>query len=332
MQFGQPNRRGFITLLASATAAWPLAARAQQPAMPVIGMLNPQSPGLVSQFVDAFHRGLAETGYVEGQNVAIEYRWAEGRFDRFPELAADLVRHKVSVIAAPANAPALAAKAATSAIPIVFGVGEDPVKLGLVASLARPDGNATGINFFPVEVVAKRLGLLRELVPAAIRVAVLANPANVAITSSTLRAVEPAARALGMQVHIYDASTIEEIDAAFATLVSEQFDALFVAPDPFFQTRRVQFAALAARHALPAAYSVRQFVEAGGLMSYGTSLVDMYRQVGLYTGRILKGEKPADLPVVQSTKFELVINVQIARMLGLAVPPSLLAIADEVIE
>jgi putative ABC transport system substrate-binding protein len=305
MQFGQPNRRGFITLLGSATAAWPLAARAQQPAMPVIGMLNPQSPGLVSQFVDAFHRGLAETGYVEGQNVAIEYRWAEGRFDRFPELAADLVRHKVSVIAAPANAPALAAKAATS---------------------------ANGINFFPIEVIAKRLGLLRELVPAAIRVAVLANPANVAITSSTLRAVEPAARALGMQVHIYDASTIEEIDAAFATLVSEQFDALFVAPDPFFQTRRVQFAALAARHALPAAYSVRQFVEAGGLMSYGTSLVDMYRQVGLYTGRILKGEKPADLPVVQSTKFELVINVQIARMLGLAVSPSLLAIADEVIE
>ena len=312
------RRREFITVLGGA-AAWPTAARAQQSAIPVIGMLNPQSPGLVPQFVDAFRRGLAETGHVEGQNL-----------DRFPELAADLVRRKVSVIAAPANAPALAAKEATSTI--VFGVGEDPVKLGLVTSLARPGGNATGFNFFPVEVVAKRLGLLRELVPTAVRVAVLANPADAAITSSTLRAVELAARALGMQVQIYNASTSQEIDAAFEALVREQPDALFVAPDPFFQTRRVQFAALAARHALPAVYSVRQYVEAGGLMSYGTSIVDMYRHVGLYTGRILKGAKPPDLPVVQSTKFELVINAQIARVLGLTVPPTLLARADEVIE
>jgi putative ABC transport system substrate-binding protein len=325
------TRREFVTLLGSAAVAWPLAAGAQQSAMPVVGFLNPQLPGSVPHFVDAFRRGLAETGYIEGQNVAIEYRWAEDRFDRLPELAADLVRHKVSVIAAPANGSALAAKAATSAIPIVFGVGEDPVKLGLVASLSRPGSNATGINFFTGEVVAKRLGLLRELVPTAVRVAVLANPANVA-TSSALRAVEPAARALGMEVQIYNASTWQEIDAAFAVLVREQADALFVAPDPFFQTRRVQLAALAARHALPAAYSARPYVEAGGLMSYGTSLVDMYRQVGVYSGRILKGAKPAELPVVQPTKFELVINAQIAKILGLDVPPTLLARADEVIE
>jgi putative ABC transport system substrate-binding protein len=281
--------------------------------------------------VDAFRGGLTETGYVDGQNVAIEYRWAEDRFDRLPELADDLVRRKVNVIAAPANNPALAAKAATSAIPIVFGVGEDPVKLGLVASLARPGGNATGVINFSAEVVAKRLGLLRELVPAAIRVAVLVNPTNAASTS-TLTAVEPAARALGVQIQIYNASTSREIDAAFAALVREQSDALFVAPDPFFQTRRVQLAALTARHALPAAYSVRPYVEAGGLISYGTNLVDMHRQMGIYTGRILKGAKPADLPVMQPTKFELVINGQIARMLGLTISPDVLSIADEVIE
>jgi putative ABC transport system substrate-binding protein len=291
----------------------------------------PDRPARTRTLCAHFRQGLKDTGYVEGENVAIEYRWAEDRFDRLPELAADLVRRKVSVIVAPANNPALAAKAATSAIPIVFGVGEDPVKLGLVASLARPGGNATGINLLTGEVVAKRLGLLRELVPAAVRLAVLANPAN-PITSSMLGALEPAARGLAMQVQTYNAGTIGEIDAAFAAFVREQPHALFVAPDAFFLTRRVQFAALAVRHALPAVYSVRQYVEVGGLMSYGTSLLDMYRQVGVYTGRILKGAKPSDLPVVQSTKFELVINAQIARMLGLALPPSLLAVADEVIE
>jgi putative ABC transport system substrate-binding protein len=330
MRKGRVNRREFITLLGGAAAAWPLAARAQQ-TVPVIGYLDFGSPEPRAYLVAAFRRGLSEIGYTEGRNVVIEYRWAEDRFDRLPELAADLVRRKVSVIAAPANNPARAAKTATSEIPIVFGVGEDPVKLGLVASLARPGGNATGINLLTGEVVAKRLGLLRELVPAAVRLAVLANPAN-PITSSMLGALEPAARGLAMQVQTYNAGTIGEIDAAFAAFVSEQPHALFVAPDAFFLTRRVQLAALTVRHALPAVYSVRQFVEVGGLLSYGTSLLDMYRQVGVYTGRILTGVKPEDLPVVQSSKFELVINAQIARILGLAIPPPLLALADEVIE
>ena len=331
MQFNQLKRREFITLLGGAVA-WPLTAQAQQPTLPVVGMLNPQSPASIPWLIDAFRAGLAETGYVEGQNVAIEYRWSEDRFDRLPELAADLVRRKVSVIAAPAVGAGLAAKATTSAIPIVFGVGEDPVKLGLVASLARPDGNATGINFFVAELAAKRFGLLRELVPQAVRVAVLINSANATNAATTLSAAEPAARAFGMQVQSYNASSIAEIDAAFAAFAREGPHALFVAPDPFFLTRRVQFAALAARLALPSVFSVRQYVDAGGLMSYGTSLTDAYRQVGVYAGRILKGAKPAELPVVQSTKFELVINAQIARMLGLAIPASLLALADEVIE
>jgi putative ABC transport system substrate-binding protein len=325
------NRRELIAL--AGAAAWPMAARAQQPqALPVVGMLNPQSPGFVPQLVDAFRRGLSEAGYVEGQNVAIDYRWADNQPDRLPALVAELIGRKVSVIVAPGGEQALAAKAATASIPIVFGVGEDPVKLGLVASLARPGGNATGINFFVNEVVAKRLGLLHELLPSAIRIAVLANPNNVGVRSATLGALEPAANSLGIKIQIYDASTSQQIDAAFAALVREQPDALFVAPDAFFQTRRIQLAALTARHALPAVYSIREYVEAGGLMSYGTSLPDMYRQVGIYTGRILKGTKPVDLPVLQSTKFELVINAQIARILGLTVPPSLLAVADEVIE
>jgi putative tryptophan/tyrosine transport system substrate-binding protein len=327
------RRREFITLLGGAAAAWPLAARSQQSVMPVIGLLDFTSDTLVAERLRAFRGGLAETGYVEGQNVVIDFRSAEGQFDRFPALAVDLVRRQVSLIAVPGSvAAALAAKAATKTIPIAFGVPEDPVKLGLVASLPRPGGNATGINFFTTEVMAKRLGLLRELVPAAARLAVLVNPTNVGRGPFTRAELDPAARVLGLQVQFYDASTNQEIDAAYAALVHERPDALFVSSDGFFTSRRVQLIALAARHALPAAYSVREFVEAGGLMSYGTSLTDMYRQVGVYSGRILKGEKPADLPVVQASKFELVVNLQTAKLLGLDVSPMLLARADEVIE
>ena len=301
--------------------------------MPVIGILSPQSAGPAAHQLAAFRKGLAETGYIDGQNVAIEYRLTEGRFDRLPELAADLVRRQVSVIATPGSTAAvLAAKAATQTIPIAFGVAEDPVKLGLVASLARPGGNATGINFFQTEVTAKRLGLLRELVPSIVRVAVLINPANVVNSSSIRRDVEPVVRTLGLQIQFYEASTSGEIDAAFARLVRDRADAFFVPPDAFFTSRRVQLVHLTTRHALPATYTVRDFVEAGGLMSYGTSIVDMYRQVGVYAGRILKGAKPADLPVVQATRFDLVINLQTAKLLGIEVPPMLLARADEVIE
>jgi putative ABC transport system substrate-binding protein len=330
------NRREFITLLGGAAATptvlWPLAARAQQPAMPVVGILGPQSLAASGHLLDALRRGLAETGYVEGQNVAIEYRLSEGHFDRLAEMAADLVRRQVNVIAAPGTLPARVAKAATQTFPIVFGVSDDPVKLGLVASLARPGGNATGVNFFGSEVNAKRLGLLRELVPAAARIAVLVNSANTTNTSSMLADVEPAARALGLQIQIYSASTSGEIDTVFAALVRERPDALFLASDGLFSTRRVQLISLAARHALPTSYASREFVEAGGLMSYGTSLIEMYRQVGLYAGRILKGATPADLPVAQASKFELVINLQTAKLLGFTVPPTLLARADEVIE
>ena len=324
------GRREFITLLGGATV-WPLTARAQQPRMPVVGVLDGGSAE--KRFGASFLQGLAEAGYVEGQNVALEYRWAEGRYDRLPELAADLVRRQVSVIAVLTSTPAsLAAKATTTTIPIVFSVGDDPVRLGLVATLARPGGNATGVNFFIAELAAKRLGLLHELAPGATRVAVLVNPTDAIRTESNVRDIEGAARALGLQIHVFNASTVGDIDATFAAIVRERFDVLFVVPDGYFNNRRVQLATLAARHSIPAAYAQRDYAEVGGLMSYGTNLADARRQVGIYTGRVLKGEKPADLPVLQPTRFELVINVTTAKAIGLEVPLSLLARADEVIE
>jgi ABC-type uncharacterized transport system substrate-binding protein len=325
------KRREFITLLGGA-AAWPLAARAQQPALPVIGFLHPTSPEASGSRLRAFRQGLKDVGLVEGENVTIECRWADNQFDRLPALAAELVQRRVAVIATGGPPAAFAAKEATTTIPIIFVVGEDPVRLGLVTSVARPGGNLTGINFLAVELAAKRLGLLRELVPGAMRIAVLVNPANPAYTESTLRDVGAAARAMGLQIQVFNAGTIPEIDATFAALVSERPDALFIANDPFLIDRRAQLAQLAARHALPATHQDRLYAEVGGLMSYGANLGDAYRQVGLYTGRIVKGAKPADLPVVQSTKFELVINASTARMLGLAVPQTLLVAADEVIE
>jgi putative ABC transport system substrate-binding protein len=324
------KRRGFITLLGGATIAWPLAARTQQP-IPVVGFLAGETPSRFAARVRAFSQALNEAGYVEGHNVAIEYRWAEGQMERLPALATDLTQQRVAVLVAVGNAAALAAKAATTTVPTVFAVGEDPVRLGLVASLARPGGNLTGINFFAGELAAKRLELLRELVPGAVRVAVLLNPVNPNL-ETTSRDVEAAAHTMGLKIRIGNASTIDEVDAAFTTFAREQSDALFVGPDPFFLARRVQLALLAARHGVPATYTLREFVEAGGLMSYGGNITDAYRQVGAYVGRILKGAKPVDLPVVQSSKFELVINRQSARMLGLAVPDKLLVAADEVIE
>ena len=328
------NRRELIALLASTTAAaWPLAARAQQPAMPVIGFLYAGSPEPIAHLVAAFRKGLTETGHVEGQNVMIEFRWAHNEIDRLPELAADLVRHRVAVIAAPGGfAAPIAAKAATQSIPIVFSSGGDPVQAGLVASLNRPGGNATGVSFLNTELVAKRLQLLHELVPEAARVAVLVNPANAPNAETTLRDVDAAGRAIGLQIQVVRASTSREIDAIFATLAHERPDALFVSNDGFFYNRRVQLAMLAAQRSIPANYATREFPEAGGLTSYGASLADAYRQMGDYVGRVLRGAQPADLPVVEASKFELVINTQTARMLGLAVPPTLLAIVDEVIE
>jgi putative tryptophan/tyrosine transport system substrate-binding protein len=324
------RRREFIAGLGGA-AAWPMAAGAQRAAMPVVGLVDAGSAN-ASSGVAAFRKGLGETGYVEGQNVTVEYHWLEGQFDRLPALMADLVRRRVAVIAATGTAGAIAAKAATATIPIVFGVSDDPVKLGLVASLARPGGNATGFNGFLAEVEAKRLGLLHELVPKAVRVAVLLNPANVTLAEATLRDVQEAARAIGLQIHVLNASTSREIDAVFATLARERPDAIFVSPDELFFSRRVQIVSLTARDSIPAAYSLPDYVVAGGLMSYGGHIADSYRQAGVYTGKILNGAKPADLPVVQSTKFELVINNKTAKALGLTIPETLLATADEVIQ
>jgi putative ABC transport system substrate-binding protein len=326
------KRRNFITLLGGA-AAWPSMARAQQRDVPVIGMLNPATAQGYTDVLRHFHQGLRETGYHEGENVTIEYRWADNDVSRLPELAAELVRQRVAVIAATGGpASALAAKAATSTIPILFTVGGDPVRLGLVASLSRPGGNLTGASFFIFELGAKRLELLRELVPRMARLAVLVDPSNAAVTEANLKEVEPAARAMGLQVRVLEARTNREIDAAFATFAEERPDALFVSSGPLFTTRRLQLALLAARYGLPATYAGPEHVQAGGLMSYSASRADAYRQVGIYAGRILRGASPRDLPVVQSTRFELCINLQAARILGLEIPATLLARADEVIE
>ena len=327
------GRREFLALLGGAAAAWPVGARAQQAAIPVIGFLDPRSPDALADRLRGFRQGLKEAGLVEGQNAAVEYRWAENQTDRLPELADDLVRRQVAVIVTPGGlASALAAKAATTTIPIVFVVADDPVRLGLVSSLSRPIGNLTGINFFSGELTAKRLELLRELVPTITRVAVLVNPANAANAEATSREAETATRATGLQIRLYKASSGREINTAFDDFLRERPDAVLVGLDPFFNSRRVQLVHLATRFGVPASYPARDFAEAGGLISYGANIADAWRQAGVYSGRILKGAKPAELPVVQSSKFELVINAETARMLRLEVPPTLLARADEVIE
>ena len=326
------KRREFITLLGGA-ATWPVAARSQQLAMPVVGFINGGSADASARFVTAFRQGLNQTGFVEGQNLGVEYHWLEGKYDQLPALMADLVRRRVALIATPASGPAArAAKAATSTIPIVFSVAQDPVQLGLVASLSRPGGNATGLNFFNREVAGKRLRLLHELVPKAVRVAVLLNPANAGSAEANLREVQEAAPAIGLQIQILKATTIGEINAAFASFARERPDALFLASDGFFTDRRVQFATLTARDRIQASGAESQFVKAGLLMSYGTDYTETFRQVGDYAGRILKGEKPAELPVIQSSKFEFVLNLQTAQALNIEVPAGVLSIADEVVE
>ena len=326
------RRREFITVLGGAAAGWPLAADAQQPAIPVVGFINAGTADASTGRIAAFRKGLSEAGYTEGQNVIVEYHWLEGHYDRLPAVVTDLVQRRVAVIATRGIEAALAAKTATTTIPIVFGVGEDPVALGIVASLARPGGNATGVNFLANEIDAKRFGLMHELLPKATRFAVLVNPANATPTEYTSKAIKEAARALGLDALLFNASTRAEIDAAFAAFGRERADALFIAGDAFFYSRAVQLATLAVRDRLPASYVSREMVEAGLLMSYGANVPEVYRQVGIYTGSILKGAKPADLPVLQPTKFEFVINLQTARSLNLDIPPILLARADEVIE
>ena len=326
------RRREFITLLGGAAANWPLAARAQQAAMPVIGFLLPSLPQTDADRLRGFRQGLKESGYVEGETVTVIYRWAEHQIDQMPKLATELVRRGVTVLATGGSQAAFAAKTATATIPILFIVATDPVKLGLVTSVSRPDGNITGINVFNSELAAKRLELLRSLLPKATRIAVLINPAEGAQSESQLREVEVVARAIGLQIQVASANTSGEINSAFATFERNRPDALFVTTTPFFNGRRVQLVQLAAHYQLPATYASREHAEAGGLMSYGSSIADAFRQVGVYAGRILKGAKPIDLPVVQATKIELVINQQTAQMLGISVPHTMLAGADEVIE
>jgi putative tryptophan/tyrosine transport system substrate-binding protein len=326
------RRREFIAGLGGAAAAWPLAARAQQPAMPVVGFLNSDSPETSANGVAAFRKGLSEMGYVEGRNVAIEFRWGQNDNARLPELAADLVRRRVAVIATPGSAPgALAAKAATTTIPIVFSLASDPVQIGLVASFNRPGGNVTGISSMNIELGAKRLGLLHELIPGAARFAMLVDP-TLPSGEANITGGRTAAAAIGRQIEFFNASTNRDIDAAFASLAPKRIDALLITTAPFYLNRRVKIVTLATRHAVPAIYGTREFADIGGLMSYGTSQTDIYRQVGLYTGRILNGEKPADLPVVQPTTYELIINLKTAKALGLTIPETLLATADEVIQ
>jgi putative tryptophan/tyrosine transport system substrate-binding protein len=325
------KRREVITLLAGTAALWPLTARGQQ-AVPVVGVLSAEWPNLISDRLRAFHDGLRETGYVEGRNLAIEYRWAEGRNDRLPALAAELVRRQVTVIVATSTPAVLAARIATTTIPIVFFVAADPVKLGLVTSLSRPEGNLTGVITLNVEVAAKRLQLLHELVPTATIVALLVNPSNTALAETITKELEAAARTLGVQLHVLHASSERELDTAFATLVQLRAGALVIGADALFNSRSEQLAELTIRHRVPAIYQFREFVSAGGLMAYGSTVLDTYRPLGVYTGRILKGEKPAELPVQQATKVELVINMKTAKALGLTVPLPLIGRADEVIE
>ena len=326
------RRREFMLVLGGTAALWPLAALTQQSTTPVIGFLDVRSPEAIGDRLVAFRQGLKETGFVEGDNVTIAYRWAENRTERLPELAADLVRLKAVVIATAGPPAAFAAKAATTTIPSLFVVADDPVQLGLLTSLSRPAGNLTGINLFNSELAAKRLALLHELVPQAKRVAVLVDPADAANTASTLRDVDPASRAIGFLIKVFNASSSREVDAAFEAIANERQDALFVGASTFLNGQHVQLAQLAAFHRIPASYALRESVEVGGLMSYGSNIADAFRQLGVYAGRIIKGAKPADLPVVQATRFELVINARTARMLGITIPPTLLSTADKVIE